>query len=106
VLQFSFALVPYFLGRVLLADRAAQLGGSWWSLLLAHVGSAFIWASIFVEPQRALLHGAAYLLYALAMLPIAWTVWRMFRTGIRTLEQRLATEQTIDNGAFDVAASD
>src|SRR5690606_23423859 len=48
VLQFSFALVPYFLGRIFMADRAAQLGGSWWSLLLGHVGSAFIWASIFI----------------------------------------------------------
>jgi hypothetical protein len=92
VLQFSFALVPYFLSRVLLADRAATLGGSWGSLLLAHVGSALIWASIFIEPQRALLHGAAYVFYALAMLPITWSVWRMFRKGMGRLEQRLATE--------------
>jgi hypothetical protein len=106
VLQFSFALVPYFLGRIFLADRAAQLGGSWWSLLLAHVGSAFIWASIFIEPQRDLLHGTAYVFYALAMLPIAWTVWRMFRSGIRTAEQKLAAEQSIDSITLDPVASD
>lgn len=106
VLQFSFALVPYFLGRIFMADRTAQLGGSWWSLLLAHVGSVFIWASIFVEPQRNLLHGTAYVLYALSMLPISWMVWRMFRSGIQTMEQKLATEQTIDNVALDSTASD
>lgn len=92
VLQFAYALVPYFLGRIFMADRAAALGGSWWSLLLAHVGSAFIWASIFIEPQRNLLHGTAYVLYALSMLPITWTVWRMFRTRFRTLEQTLSTQ--------------
>jgi cytochrome c oxidase cbb3-type subunit I len=92
VLQFSFALVPYFLGRIFMADQAAQLGGSWWSLLLAHVGSAFIWASIFIEPQRALLHGAAYVLYGLAMLPIAWMVWRSFHTHFRTLQETLAAQ--------------
>ena len=54
----------------------------------------------------ALLHGAAYVFYALAMLPIAWTVWRMFRTHVRTLEQRLATEQAVDSSAFDPAGSD
>jgi hypothetical protein len=106
VLQFSFALIPYFLGRIFMADRAAQLGGSWWSLLLAHVGSAFIWASIFIEPQRNLLHGTAYVFYALSMLPIAWTAWRMFRSGMQRLEQKLATEQTIDPIALDSAASD
>jgi hypothetical protein len=99
VLQFSFALLPYFLGRVFMANHTAQLGGSWWSLLLAHVGSAFIWASIFIEPQRNLLHGTAYLFYALSMLPIAWMVWRMFHNGIQTLEQKLATDQAIDTHA-------
>jgi hypothetical protein len=92
VLQFSFALVPYFLSKVFLADSAPRLGGSWLSLVLAHVGSALIWASIFIEPQRNLLHGTAYVLYALAMLPIIWTVWRMFHSGMQTLEQKLATE--------------
>ncbi len=106
VLQFSFALVPYFLSRIFLADRAAELGGSWWSLLLAHVASVFIWASIFIEPQRNLLHGTAYVLYALAMLPIAWTVWRMFRRGIQTMEQKLAVEDAVDPRAIDAIASD
>jgi hypothetical protein len=92
VLQFSFALVPYFLSRVFLSDRVAKLGGSWLSLVLAHVASAFIWASIFVETQRNLLHGTAYVLYALAMLPIIWMVWHMFHSDMQTLEQRLATE--------------
>lgn len=106
VLQFSFALVPYFLGRILVADRTAQLGGSWWSLALAHVGSVLIWASIFIEPQRNLLHGAAYVFYALSILPIAWMVWRMFLTRIRALEDKLAAEQAIDPLVSEPAGSD
>lgn len=106
VLQFSFALVPYFMGRIFVADRAAQLGGSWWSLVLAHVGSVFIWSSIFIEPQRNLLHGTAYVFYALSMLPIAWGLWRMFRTRFRTLEKTLATDQAVDPIVVEQMASD
>ena len=106
VLQFSFALVPYFLARILVADRTAQLGGSWWSLALAHAGSVLIWASIFIEPQRNLLHGTAYVFYALSILPIAWIVWRMFLTRIRALEEKLAAEQATDLMVAEPAGSD
>ncbi|MCC6169263.1 MAG: hypothetical protein IT329_18730 [Caldilineaceae bacterium] len=90
VLQFAYALVPYFLGRIFVADQKAKLGGSWWGLIALHIGSALVWASIFIEPQRNLLHGSAYVFYALAMLPFMRSVWCMFRARVHTLEQTLS----------------
>ncbi len=92
VLHFAYALVPYFLGRVFVADQTTNLGGSWWSLAAIHAGSALIWASIFVEPQRDLLHGLGYVFYTLSMLPIAWMMWRKFHTRFRTLQEMLAMQ--------------
>ena len=87
VLQFGFALIPFLVQRYLLGDREAGLGGNWFSLLAINGGSVLIWASIFVVPLRNPLHSAAYLVYVLAMLPVAWQLGQMLYGWFQTLEQ-------------------
>ncbi len=86
LLQFAFAVVPYFFMRLFLPDEPARLGGTRFSLLAVNLGSAFLWAGIFIAPVRGTLYGIAYLLWALAMLPILVDLWRVTRTGIDRLE--------------------
>lgn len=85
VLQFGYALIPYLFSRLFLPDRPATLGGSWLSLMAAHVGGVFLWASIFVEGYQATLHGMAYAFWLLSMLPIVAQLWRMVRTAVESL---------------------
>lgn len=87
VLQFGFALIPFLVERYLLGASKANLGGNWFSLLAVNVGSALIWASIFVVPLRNNLHGAAYLFYVISMLPIVWQVGRMLHGRFKSVEQ-------------------
>ncbi|MEK6222803.1 MAG: hypothetical protein N2D54_11210 [Chloroflexota bacterium] len=76
LLQFGYALVPYFFSRALYPEKpTAQLGGTWFSLVMVNLGGAFLWASIFNEPNYGVLHGTAYLLWALSFLPIAKQIW-------------------------------
>jgi len=86
VLQFGFALVPFLVQRYLLGDRGAGLGGNWFSLLAINMGSILVWASIFVVPLRNNLHSAAYLVYVIAMLPVAWQLGQMLYGWFQTLE--------------------
>jgi len=86
VLQFAFALLPYFVSRFLGGDETARLGGNWLSLLAVNVGSGLIWASIFLTEQQALLHGLGYAFFVLAMLPIAWEIGTISRSALQRLE--------------------
>ena len=87
VLQFSYALIPYLVQRYLPGERKARLGGNWFSLLTVNIGSALVWASIFVLPLRSSLHSAAYLFYVLSMLPFAWQVGRLLYDWYKTVEE-------------------
>ena len=82
VLQFSYALVPYLLRRAFLPDEDPRLGGNRFSLIAVHLGGIFLWVGIFVTDQQPLLHGIAYGLWFLSMLPITLEVWRIIRTGL------------------------
>lgn len=86
VLQFGFALIPFLVQRFLMRAEGAGLGGNWFSLLTVNLGSALVWASIFVIPWRDNLHSAAYLVYVLSMLPITWQVGGMLHQWFSTLE--------------------
>lgn len=88
VLQFGYALIPFLLSRAFYGEKEARLGGSWYSLAAIHLGGIFLWASIFIEPYRQVLHGTAYILWVLSMLPILRQVWNIFRSGVRSFEQR------------------
>ncbi|MCB9420095.1 MAG: hypothetical protein H6667_09835 [Ardenticatenaceae bacterium] len=92
VLQFGYALIPYFVRRVFLPQEAPKLGGSRFSLVTVHLGGISLWASIFAEGSlRGILHGSAYLLWALSLLPIVYELWQIVRSGMERAEVELAT---------------
>lgn len=82
VLQFGYALLPYFFARVFIPDRPAALGGNWFSVIAMQLGGVCLWASIFSPDYRALLHGLAYALWFLSALPIVTQLWRIVRAAI------------------------
>ncbi len=86
LLQFSFAVLPFFFMRFFTPGESAHLGGTRFSLLVINLGSAFLWAGIFIEPIRGTLYALGYLLWALSMLPILVDLWRITRSGINRLE--------------------
>jgi cytochrome c oxidase cbb3-type subunit 1 len=86
VLQFTFALLPYFMRRFLAGEESPRLGGSWLSLLAVNVGSGLIWASIFLIEQQATLSGLGYGFFVLAMLPVAWEMGQISRSVLQRLE--------------------
>lgn len=86
VFQFGFAMLPYLARRAFLPDEPPRLGGSWFSLAAATLGGICLWASIFILPQRALLHGMAYALWAAAAVPIAVDLWRIVGRGLARLD--------------------
>ena len=86
ILQFSFALMPFLLTRVLKPTQKASLGGSWASLILAHSGSVFLWLSIFLVSQQMVLKGVAYSLWTFAAIPIFLTLWRSLNNSSEASE--------------------
>lgn len=77
LLQFGYAVIPYFIGRLLRPGEEPKLGGSWAALVLVNVGGVFLWASIFLSDIQSTLYGIAYLLWALSLLPTLADVWRL-----------------------------
>lgn len=86
VFQFGFAMLPYFFRRGFTPEGPARLGGNWFSVVTANLGGFFLWASIFVEPLHATLHGVAYALWAAAAVPIAVELWRIVMRGMARLD--------------------
>ena len=86
VLQFGYAMVPYLVRRAFQPHAPAQLGGSWLSLIAVHLGGIFLWASIFIQSWYGLLHGTAYALWLLSMLPVMGELWQIVRTGLAQLD--------------------
>jgi cytochrome c oxidase cbb3-type subunit 1 len=81
VLQFGYGLIPYVFRRLFTPNEPATLGGNWFSLITAHIGGVLLWASIFITDAYALLHGAAYVLWFISMIPIAVELWRIVMEG-------------------------
>lgn len=86
VLQFGFVFIPYFFYRLFLPHEPARLGGSWFSLVTVNLGGFLLWAGIFLTEYQGLLHGAAYLLWTLSMIPIILSLWRIARQGLTKLD--------------------
>ncbi|MCA9948461.1 MAG: hypothetical protein KDE48_02350 [Anaerolineales bacterium] len=86
-LQFSYAIIPYFFRRVFLPDTPAKLGGTWLSFATINLGAIFLWASIFIVQLNSVLHGIAYLLWVISLLPILVDLWKTTRDGMSRLEQ-------------------
>ena len=89
VLQFGLALIPYLAARYLVQMEKPQLGGAWLSLAAVNVGSALVWASIFIEPWQGILHGTAYIFYVIAMLPVAVQLGRMVQSKLAAAEPEM-----------------
>jgi len=86
LLQLGHAVVPYVLRRFLLpAEGPARLGGSWLSLVAVHVGVVLMLLGIFRAEQQALLQGAAYVFWAISLIPTALELWRIFRASSETI---------------------
>lgn len=86
VLQFGIALLPFTARRLVLKEASPALGGCWGSLAAAGLGSVLVWASIFSEPQRGLLYGAGFGLYALALIHPARELLAIARAGLDRAE--------------------
>jgi hypothetical protein len=86
VLQFGYAVVPYFFHRFFFDEETAVLGGTWLSFWLVNVGAVFLWASILIQPVRGLLHGGAYMLWVASFIPVALDLWRKVKTGMAKVE--------------------
>lgn len=87
VLQFGYALLPYFFARAFTPDRPATLGGNWFSVITVQLGGVCLWASIFMPDYQALLHGSAYALWLLSALPIVARLWRIVRAAIEPRDE-------------------
>ncbi len=86
VLQVGFAFIPYFFWRALQPEKPARLGGNWFSLVTVNLGGIFLWLSIFITPYYGILHGTAYVLWLLSLLPIAHELLQSLRQGMDRLE--------------------
>ncbi len=82
MLQFGYAMLPYFFGRIFRPEERPRLGGNWFSLIATHVAGFLFWAGIFLTGARDMLQGAAYVLWALSMTPIVYDLWRIVRQGL------------------------
>ena len=86
MLQFLYAVVPYFAARWLLRDEAATLGGNWLSLATVNLGSALIWASIFLVDIRAPLHAFGYVLLGVSLAAAIWQTGKITLAALRRAE--------------------
>jgi hypothetical protein len=85
-LQFGISLIPYVARRFFLKEENPQLGGSWWSLTAATLGSLLVWASIFILPVQGLLYGTGFAFYALALIRPVMELIDILRRGLRKYE--------------------
>jgi hypothetical protein len=90
MLQFLYAVIPYVIARWLLGDKGARLGGNWLSLTTVNLGSALIWASIFVVDYRSLLHATAYIFLVVALAAAAWEAGVIALAALRQTEHKIA----------------
>lgn len=82
ILSICYALVPYLAGRLFPPGQEAQLGGTWLSLAAVHAGALLYWVGLFLPGSQALLHAAAFLLWALSALPVLVPLVRLVRGGV------------------------
>jgi len=88
VLQFGFAIVPYYFRKMFIPNQPAKLGGNWFSLISVHLGGLALWISIFMsDPLSGLFHGSAYVLWTLSLLPILKEVWGIINQGTQNLAE-------------------
>ncbi len=87
MLQFLYAVIPYFAARWLLRDANARLGGNWLSLVTVNLGSMLIWASIFLVDYRASLHALGYVLMGISLAAAAWETGAIALAALHRVEK-------------------
>lgn len=92
MLQFGFAILPYFFMRVFLPEEQARLGGSWFSLIVSHLAGFVFWSSIFLLDYQGVLQGVAYALWVAALLPILHDIWRIVHRSLAEQDEALSAE--------------
>jgi hypothetical protein len=80
--------LPFAFRRAFMPDATPRLGGHWLSLITVHLGGILLWSGIFITDLQGLLHGMAYALWTISMLPIIVEIWRIVRHGLARLEQQ------------------
>ena len=90
LLQFGYAVVPYFYHRFFVNEEQAELGGTWLSFWLVNLGAIFLWVSIFIAPLRGILHGGAYLLWMASFIPVLIDLWKKTKTGMAKAETAIS----------------
>lgn len=98
VLQFGYAMIPLLFRRIFLPDTPSKLGGNWFSLIAVHLGGIFLWVGIFLHEQQATLHGVAYGLWFVSMLPIAYELWQIVHNGINNLQDKNVVPAAAESG--------
>jgi len=98
VLQFGYAMIPLLFRHVFLPDTPAKLGGNWLSLIAVHLGGIFLWGGIFLQEYQVTLHGVAYGLWFVSMLPIAHELWQIVRNGINNFQDNDAATAAAESG--------
>ena len=98
VLQFGYGMIPLLFRRVFLPDSPSKLGGNWFSLVAVHLGGIFLWAGIFLQESQATLHGVAYGLWFVSMLPIAYELWQTIRNGVSNIQDQASSTPTAEIG--------
>lgn len=93
LLQFGYAIIPYFFARIFTPDEEAQLGGTWFSFITINLGAIFLWASIFIASVSGILSGIGYLLWAISMLPIAAALWHSVQKGMARFESQISLQK-------------
>jgi hypothetical protein len=70
-------------------------------LATVHLGGALLWAGIFIADYQGLLHGAAYTLWSVSIIPIVVELWRIVRDGLTRLDENAVAAAIIDAPATD-----
>jgi cytochrome c oxidase cbb3-type subunit I len=89
LLQFGFSVIPYFFSRLFLPEEEATLGGTWFTVALMNGASALPWFAVLIpaiDHLYGVLFSIAYLIWAVATVPIAITLWRTTKAGLARFE--------------------
>ncbi len=88
VLQFGYAIIPLIFRRIFQPDAPPKLGGNWFSLIAVHMGGIFLWVGIFLHEYQAILHGIAYALWFVSLLPIAYELWQIVQSAMNNVQDK------------------
>ncbi len=98
VLQFGYAIIPLIFKRIFQPDAPPKLGGNRFSLIAVHLGGVFLWVGIFLHEYQPMLHGIAYGLWFVSLLPIAYELWQIIRSAMNNSQDKNAVPAVAEVG--------